>query len=153
MKNRTILILEGANKTGKDTIARMIKEKTNYSMPVIIRWQLSAIVYDNLYNRMTSKSNDFDTLKYLNCNFNVLICLLTASSEQIIQRLIAHNEKFCKHFVNKELRLFEKYFYKLQKYIVSHSLQNIKLIKYDTSKSSASEIVDNICNLLKYFVR
>jgi len=84
------LIVDGENKTGKDTLIKALHKATNYKYPVINRWCMTSFVYGKYFKR------DLDFNSYFNQDFKMrndaLLIYLTCPKEELLKRFIKHNE-------------------------------------------------------------
>lgn len=126
MKYDTI-VLEGIDKTGKDTILRYICELSNYKYLVQSRGILSQIAYSQLYTR------DYEYQVKDRYN-NVLFVYLTVDREDWNIRCNMTNEPVISYDDNT--KVFNDVVYKYRDYI--------NIIKFDTSKKTPYQIAKKI---------
>ena len=126
MKYDTI-VLEGIDKTGKDTILRYICELSNYKYLVQSREILSQIAYSQLYTR------DYEYQVKDRYN-NVLFVYLTVDREDWNIRCNMTNEPVISYDDN--IKVFNDAVYKYSGYI--------NIIKFDTSKKTPYQIAKKI---------
>lgn len=131
--NESIIILDGVDKTGKDTIQNKLIKVSNGKIMVINRAFISQIVYNRIYNRNINESFFFEKAKQF-YNLGVKFIVLTASEQELIQRFIKHDEKDLKiNDIKLHLKIFNE--------VIEEFKNNIEILILDTSKNSIDDII------------
>lgn len=136
-----VLIFEGVDKTGKDTLIRQVHKISKYKYWTINRGIGTAIVYGKLNNRDVDLK-DYTKQEYQLLALNPLVVYLTASNSEIAERIKETNEKDIK--VSEITRLKMLY----ANYLKRTPIPYIKVDTTDkTVRQCAWEIVRAIQNL------
>lgn len=125
---RTI-ILEGVDRTGKDSIRHEIVKQSNGKIVVMCRSYISQIVYSRIYNRNINEQEYYDLIEKTK-DIGYEYYILTADYKVLLERFKATNEQMID--IKRDLIAFEK---------IAKEL-NIKLI--DTSIKMPSELAKEI---------
>lgn len=82
-----LLILEGADKTGKSTIYQAYRRATDYGPLVIDRFIGSNLVHDEFYQRSRDNTNLILAEKELMSIFDIYLCVLVADEVDLLDRI------------------------------------------------------------------
>ena len=88
-----IVILDGVDKTGKDTIKEWIVKQSNGKILVIVRSFISQIVYSRIYKRNINESFFIEKMRNLYHDGNYTFFYLTARKDELIKRFKKNNEQ------------------------------------------------------------
>ena len=88
-----IVILDGVDKTGKDTIKDCLVKQSNGKILVIVRSFISQIVYSRIYKRNINESFFIEKMKNLYNDGNYTFFYLTARKDELIKRFKKNNEQ------------------------------------------------------------
>jgi len=88
-----IVILDGVDKTGKDTIKDCLVKQSNGKILVIVRSFISQIVYSRIYKRNINESFFIEKMKNLYNDGNYTFFYLTARKDELIERFKKNNEQ------------------------------------------------------------
>jgi uracil-DNA glycosylase family 4 len=91
--NNHIIHIDGADKTGKDTIRGLLVKNSNGKYLVYVRSFISQIVYSRIYDRGIDESYFWDRFVHASLACDERFFLLTCNVEQATKRFIDHNEK------------------------------------------------------------
>lgn len=90
MKN-TIIVFEGADKTGKTTLINRFNKQTNFKYLVLDRFTISSKVYNEYFSR--NREEYYKNIENIFCNsFNVLLIYCYCSESDNKKRLIDNGE-------------------------------------------------------------
>jgi thymidylate kinase len=138
----TIVILDGVDKTGKDTLQKELIKIANGKIMPINRGFVSQIAYSRIYNRgidedyFFKKANAFYKL-------GVKLIILTASENELIKRFDIHGEKdLLKSDIKKHLNVFDS----VVNDLITKAAVEVLLI--DTTKKDINETVTEILNFI-----
>lgn len=134
-----IIHLDGADKTGKDTVRNKIIEETNGNTLIYNRSHISQIAYSIIYNRNIDIDFFMRDAWECYCRGNIFI-VLECSLENARKRFIKHNEK------DLHISQFEKHLKVFNKVIEKFVEMGIEVHKINTD-SGISETVEKIINL------
>lgn len=127
---RTI-ILEGVDRTGKDSIRHEIVKQSNGKIVVLCRSYISQIVYSRIYNRSIDEREYYDLInKTKEIGFEYYV--LTADESVLLERFKNTNEPMIN--ISRDKNEFETIAFEL----------NIKTI--DTSVKTPAELAKEIIN-------
>lgn len=88
-----IIHIDGADKTGKDTIRNILVKKSEGKYLVYVRSFISQIVYSRIYDRKINELFFWHKFRSANRVNDEKFFLLTCSVEEAKKRFIEHNEK------------------------------------------------------------
>lgn len=126
------IILEGVDKTGKDTLVQYIDKVCNHKYAVYQRGNISNNAYAKIFNRQTYNYN---------MSHNVLYVLLTANIEDLKIRFKITNEPNID--IKTHLEVFEDTFTEMTKGCYTAKYNTSELTPYKIAKSIV-DLVDNI---------
>lgn len=126
------IILEGVDKTGKDTLVQYIDKVCNHKYAVYQRGNISNNAYAKIFNRQTYNYS---------MSHNTLYVLLTADVEDLKIRFKITNEPNID--IKTHLEVFEDTFTKMTKGCYSAKYNTSELTPYKIAKSIV-DLVDNI---------
>jgi thymidylate kinase len=138
----TIIILDGVDKTGKDTIQNELIKISNGKFLVINRGFISQIVYNRIYNRGINEDYFFKKANTF-YNLGIKFIVLTASENELIKRFDIHDEKdLLKSDIKKHLDVFNS--------VVNDLIikTNVRVLLIDTTKKSINNTIIEILNYL-----
>lgn len=133
-----LVVFEGVDKSGKTSIANLLKKKTNFEHLVLDRAFISQTVYAVIYNRKSVAQSCFNLMHKI--KNDLIIVYVTASTKVINKRLKESNHE--KINVDKEKEVFE---YFINRAIVN----NIKVIKIDTTDKTEETAANELLNILE----
>ena len=87
-----MVIIEGVDRTGKDTLQQSLNKATDYKNMVMIRGPIGFLAYNKLYNKAVD-SNEYLTMERQLKQVNHLVVYLTADTDELLQRFIDTNEE------------------------------------------------------------
>jgi thymidylate kinase len=125
---RTV-ILEGVDRTGKDSIRHEIVKQSNGKIVVMCRSYISQIVYSRIYNRNINEQEYYNLIEKTK-EIGYEYYILTADYQVLLERFKATNELMID--IKRDLTAFEN---------IAKEL-NIKLI--DTSFKTPNELAKEI---------
>lgn len=126
------IVLEGVDKTGKDTILKYIDIIGKHKYAVYQRGLISNATYSEIYNR------EFDKDMY-NLNEHTLYVLLTADFDDFRVRFKINNEPYTD--IQKDSEYFQKVFYEMT--------DGFYKAEYNTSEMTAYKIALDILYLVE----
>ena len=126
------IILEGVDKTGKDTLVQYIDKVCNHKYAVYQRGNISNNAYAKIFNRQTYNYN---------MSHNALYVLLTADVEDLKIRFKITNEPNID--IKTHLEVFEDTFTEMTKDCCTAKYNTSELTPYKIAKSIV-DLVDNI---------
>lgn len=146
---RDLIILEGANGSGKSTIFKALQRDANYQLLVLDRFTGSHIVYDSLFNRSEySSTHYFEIEEQLKETFNPLIVYLTAPISVLARRndfrAITRDDAF-----DKVERLSSNLFDSIKAYNKYLNLTPLDKVVIDTSEFTVVATVRAIIHCLE----
>jgi thymidylate kinase len=133
----SIIHICGVDKTGKDTIRRLLVSESAGNYLVIVRSFMSQIVYSRIYNRYIDENFFFDQMKIAYDSGQNFV-LLTASIEELENRFIATKEK---HVEISKINFHKEAFFDVYNDCIS---RNICVNLIDTTESTPSETTNEI---------
>ena len=87
-----MVIIEGVDRTGKDTLQQSLNKATDYKNMVMIRGPIGFLAYNKLYNKAVD-ANEYLTIERQLKQVNHLVVYLTADTDELLQRFIDTNEE------------------------------------------------------------
>lgn len=87
-----MVIIEGVDRTGKDTLQQSLNKATDYKNMVMIRGPIGFLAYNKLYNKDVDP-NEYLTMERQLKQVNHLVVYLTADTDELLQRFIDTNEE------------------------------------------------------------
>ena len=87
-----IVSIDGMDKTGKDTIKRLLIKKSDGKILVWVRSFISQIVYSRIYDRQIDENYFKTMMTHLDSLGCIKFFMLIAKLETITQRFITHDE-------------------------------------------------------------
>ena len=87
-----MVITEGVDRTGKDTLQQSLNKATDYKNMVMIRGPIGFLAYNKLYNKAVD-ANEYLTIERQLKQVNHLVVYLTADTDELLQRFIDTNEE------------------------------------------------------------
>ena len=87
-----MVIIEGVDRTGKDTLQQSLNTATDYKNMVMIRGPIGFLAYNKLYNKAVD-ANEYLTIERQLKQVNHLVVYLTADTDELLQRFIDTNEE------------------------------------------------------------
>ena len=126
------IILEGVDKTGKDTLVQYIDKVCNHKYAVYQRGNISNNAYAKIFNRQTYNYN---------MSHNALYVLLSADAEDLKIRFKITNEPNID--IKTHLEVFEDTFAEMTKGCYTAKYNTSELTPYKIAKSIV-DFVDNI---------
>lgn len=133
MNKEKIVIIEGIDRAGKDSVRREIIKQTEGKTLVIIRAFISQIAYSRIYNRKINEEYFFDKAKQL-ANLGAITTYLFANRSDILQRIIDTNEK---HISEYQIVSHQKIFDDVVKEFETIGLE---IYHFDSSNQKPDEI-------------
>lgn len=128
------IILEGVDKTGKDTLVHYIDRLCNHKYAIYQRGNISNIAYARIFNR---------TEENYNMNPHVLYVLLTADYEDLKIRFRINNEPYTD--ILRDSEIFYKVFYEMTDGYFKAEYNTSELTPYKIAKDIV-KLIDNINN-------
>ena len=144
MNKPTLVILEGANRSGKSSVFKALLREFDYQLYVLDRFTGSHIVYDKLWNRTEiSEEQHFETEESLSDTFDILLVYLHAPLEVLKSRDDAMKLYRFDSFdlIEKRTADLEAIVFYYDKYLAKTKFDNISV---DSNKYSVEEIVASI---------
>lgn len=136
------IVIDGLDKTGKSTIRDLIIKKTNGKVLVIVRAELSQIIYSRINNRNINEQYFLNNIYVNQIDQGWCYFLLTASDEVIKERCRLNDEQdITVDDVEQHKKEFEKLIAELDWSI------NVNII--DTSVDTPEQSADKILKILK----
>ena len=138
-----IIVLCGADGTGKSTVKKMLEKRTNYEYIIFDR-MCDSFVFKKLFNR--ELPTDIDILNFerqLDLIADVSLIYLTASTDILLKRIADRGEKVdanYRDFLDKSKKLFE------EDYLEKTPLDNLTI---DTTNMSLDEVVSEIYEFIE----
>jgi len=133
-----IIILDGMDKTGKDTIQKRLVSDSKGKILVINRAFISQIAYNRIYNRNIDEIY-FKQLAKKYFDLGAKFVVLSANKETLIERFILHNER---DLPINDILLHINIF----KDVVNEFKQFIEILEIDTSINNIDETIELIKN-------
>lgn len=138
-----VLTIDGADKTGKDSVRDHLIKKTNGNLLIIVRSFISQIVYSKIYNRVIDSVFFISALANsisANQHFVLLIC---SDEEEIKKRFVENDEKdiYVKDFFNQQEQ-FINFVNRFNENIKRKNEKDILII--DTHNKSIDEVCEQI---------
>jgi len=127
---RTIII-EGVDRTGKDSVRHEIVKQSEGKIVVICRAYVSQIAYGRIYNKKLNEQEYFDLITVTK-QIGFEYILLTATDEELHKRFVLTNEPMIDIKRNKEV------------FIDLANELNVKII--DTTNRTVESIAKEIIN-------
>jgi|TARA_Y100000310_G_scaffold273645_1_gene289202 hypothetical protein len=132
------IILDGVDKTGKDSIKDEIIRQTDGKALVISRSFLSQIVYSRIYNRKINEKFFIEKMKELYEDKDYYFFYLEAEKSVLEKRFIKHNEKdLLINDIQKHIDTFEDVILQLEEH-------NMFIKKINSTNYSVEESVKEI---------
>ena len=141
--NEHIIILDGVDKTGKDTIKDCLVKQSGGKILVVVRSFISQIVYSRLYKRNINESFFIKKMRDLYYDGNYTFFYLTASKNELIKRFEKHNEQDLDiKYIDKHIKTFND---------VLNEMKNSGMrIKYiDTTSRTPDDTAEDIIGSIK----
>lgn len=138
------LVLEGCDKTGKDTVRNLIIQKTKGKILIIVRAEFSQIVYSRLFERNINEKFFVESIrKHIEEGWKYFI--FTATDKVIKKRCLIHNEK---DIVPEQIAEHKKAFFDLidelqTKYKIEKGIYIIDT-SIDTPEETTQKIIDKL---------
>ena len=138
MNTEKIIIIEGIDRTGKESVRREITKQTNGKTLVIIRAFISQIAYSRIYNRNIDEQYFFDKAKQFD-NLGVTTVYLEASKDEIAKRILETCET---HITEDQIDYHKKVFDD-----VAWEMEDMGITVYyfDSKSGTPAEIAKTIC--------
>jgi len=128
------LLVEGVDKSGKDSVIEAFHKLTNYEWAIINRLWASIYVHGGFNNRNINYVNLFRLDEEYSKNGTVLV-YVTADTKVIKERFKKHNEK---DILDTDIKLIKRMF---EMYLKETSM---KIIRLDTSKCTPEESAEEL---------
>lgn len=131
------IILEGVDKTGKDTLVQYIDRICNHRYAIYQRGNISNVAYNRIFNRKP--------LPYsYNMNSHVFYVLLTADLDDLHIRFKINNEPFTD--VERDSKMFDIVFDEMTDGYFTAKYNTSEMTPYQIAKDIVSK-VDKINNI------
>jgi len=138
-----IVILDGVDKTGKDTIKDCLVKQSDGKILVVVRSFISQIVYSRLYKRNINESFFIKKMRDLYYDSNYTFFYLTASKNELIKRFEKHNEQDLDiKYIDKHIKTFNDILNEMK-----NSGMHIKYI--DTTDKTPDDTAKDIIGSIK----
>lgn len=141
-----IIVLEGVDCSGKDTISKLLAKETNFRVHVIRRLFITSLVYNSYFNRNLDQTRAYiKDLSIFVKLFSPLIIYLKCSFKTIKERLSKRGDRF--DFINEiNLKNLIKYYNYLFDQLKDVFNDNVLIIECDnlTPDKITEEILKHI---------
>lgn len=87
-----VVIIEGVDRTGKDTLQQSLNKLTDYKNMVMIRGPIGFLAYNKIYNKGVNPQ-EYLALENQLKQVNHLVVYLTADTDELLHRFIETNEE------------------------------------------------------------
>lgn len=145
----SFIILDGVDKTGKDTIDHKIIETTNGKILTICRGPISQIAYSKIYGRNLDINYYYKLIQKLHFFLDAHFFLLTADDNILLDRCYKYKEKdFEKQddFDIEKIRIHKHNFIEVTKIVIES--YKTPVYEIDTGKYSIKECTDQILEII-----
>jgi len=136
-----ILIFEGPDTSGKDTLIKLLHKKTNYKHQTINRFTASTFVYGLLFNRVINQAEIFRIDKLFNKTFKPLYVYVYYDIVFSKKRFSKRPDDFINYKQYRDLRKYYDYYYKICYYD--------NKIRINTGRKTARECIKLIVDKIK----
>jgi len=139
-----IVILDGVDKTGKDTIKDYLVKQSDGKILVIVRSFISQIVYSRIYKRNINESFFIEKMRNLHHDGNYTFFYLTTRKDELIKRFKKNNEQDLdiKH-IDSHFKVFNDVLNKIDD-------AGIYINHIDTTDKTPDETTRDIIGSIKY---
>lgn len=139
-----MVIIEGVDRTGKDTLQQTLNKTTDYKNLVIIRGPIGFLAYNKIYDKGVDPQ-DYLTLEQQLKNTRHLVVYLTADTDELLTRFIETNEEPLREEVSNENASRRQVLESHKKiHEIYYEYSSLNKMKIDTTNLSTEEVASKV---------